>query len=528
MQSARQGHLRGLLAWVLCGLVLCTSLVVVPATCTSLHGWVFGHPHAPELDADFGDFASLVEHMQANAAAAGEEFFLFDSGDLIEGTGLSDATDVHGEYIFPVVQMVNGYTGLTMGNHDIGHDNVIELMQRSFIPHFNATYLTDNSLIKQTGKMIGGPFYSFRTALGMNCLVMGYMFNFTQPAPMAEVTPVSQSLLEAYFKQAMQIKNVDMIVVVAHIDPTTPPELSQIYAALRKAQPTVPLVLLSGHRHITYFSWLDPNAFTMESGKYFEVVGHVTFDIDQDHQITQFQQEWVNTSRSNFYSLAKKNAGNFLTERGRKTKNFIYSAFDKLQLNVTLGCSPVTLSPDASYTSSDSLYHFYVNNIVPAVVFNTSLGRTSFFITNDGALRYELYEGRVSMNDVYTVLPFKDTFYYFLLTGDQLRQTLAFLTKNKQLLNTGRVPYVSRLRDHHRKRDISDRFFFSDIAVESNQVYAVVLAEYDSVTLAMVLRQLFPAGKWAASPYPTAFSSTSALRAFVQAQWPCRPSCPCA
>lgn len=28
-------------------------------------------------------------------------------------------------------------------------------MQRSFIPHFNATYLTDNSLIKQTGKMIG-------------------------------------------------------------------------------------------------------------------------------------------------------------------------------------------------------------------------------------------------------------------------------------------------------------------------------------------------------------------------------------
>jgi hypothetical protein len=38
----------------------------------------------------------------------------------VQGTGLSDATEVHGEYIFPVVQMVNGYTGLTMGNHDIG------------------------------------------------------------------------------------------------------------------------------------------------------------------------------------------------------------------------------------------------------------------------------------------------------------------------------------------------------------------------------------------------------------------------
>jgi hypothetical protein len=71
---------------------------------------------------------------------------------------------------------------------------------------------------------------------------------------------------------------------------------------------------------------------------------------------------------ANFYSLAKRNAGNFLTERGRQTKAFIYGAFDKLQLNVTLGCSPVTLSPDVAYTSPSSLYHFYVNAIIPAVV----------------------------------------------------------------------------------------------------------------------------------------------------------------
>jgi hypothetical protein len=56
--------------------------------------------------------------------------------------------------------------------------------------------------------------------------------------------------------------------------------------------------MLVRSRHITYFSWLDQNAFTMESGKYFEVVGHVTFDLDQDNQITRFNQEWVNTSRS--------------------------------------------------------------------------------------------------------------------------------------------------------------------------------------------------------------------------------------
>lgn len=52
------------------------------------------------------------------------------------------------------------------------------------------------------------------------------------------------------------------------------------------------------NRHITYFSWLDNNAFTLESGKYFEVVGHMRFDVNQNHQINQFNYEWVNTSRS--------------------------------------------------------------------------------------------------------------------------------------------------------------------------------------------------------------------------------------
>jgi 2',3'-cyclic-nucleotide 2'-phosphodiesterase (5'-nucleotidase family) len=52
---------------------------------------------------------------------------------------------------------------------------------------------------------------------------------------------------------------------------------------------------------------------------------------------------------------------------------------------------------------------------------------------NDGSLRYELFEGRVSMNDVYTVLPFKDTFFYFTLSGNQLQQAINYLNKNKQL-----------------------------------------------------------------------------------------------
>jgi 2',3'-cyclic-nucleotide 2'-phosphodiesterase (5'-nucleotidase family) len=57
--------------------------------------------------------------MTENARHGGYEFMLFDSGDVIEGTGISDATPIHGQYIFPVVQKVKNYTALTIGNHGV-------------------------------------------------------------------------------------------------------------------------------------------------------------------------------------------------------------------------------------------------------------------------------------------------------------------------------------------------------------------------------------------------------------------------
>jgi len=282
----------------------------------------------------------------------------------------------------------------------------------------------------------------------------------------------------------MQIKDVDLIVVVAHIDPTVPPELGQIFTAIRKIHPTVPFLLFSGHRHITYFSWLDRNAFTLESGKYFEVVGHTSFDISgQNQQITGFNYKWVNTSRSNFYELAKTGAEGFLTRNGRLAKEFIYKTFEMLKLNETLGCSPRTYYPDVDYNNPESLFHFYINQVIPNVVFNSSFGSPSFFIINSGSLRYNLYKGRVNMNDIYTIAPFKDPHFYFNLTGTELKQVVAFLDKNGNLLGNERVPYKNTVDatqsfGNRHKRDITDAFYYSETLIETDRVqplHAVVI-----------------------------------------------------
>jgi 2',3'-cyclic-nucleotide 2'-phosphodiesterase (5'-nucleotidase family) len=75
---------------------ICNANKVKIIHSTDIHGWVFGHPHEQELNADFGDFISLSEHLVNNSENDGEDLMFFDSGDLIEGTGLSDATPIHG------------------------------------------------------------------------------------------------------------------------------------------------------------------------------------------------------------------------------------------------------------------------------------------------------------------------------------------------------------------------------------------------------------------------------------------------
>jgi hypothetical protein len=203
-----------------------------------VHGWIDGHPHTPGLDADFGDFASLLEHLNADADANNYDLLVFDSGDLIEGTGLSDASAIHGQYIFPIIEMVGNYTALTIGNHDVGRSDTIALIKRSFIPFFNPPnqpasaqrYFTSNTWTigrtiqeNQTrshgkpqsqaqsqshhgqeidSKFLGQPWSITTTQRGLRLMLLGFIFNFTQEAS----NTVYHNLPTSYTQQVVLIQ----------------------------------------------------------------------------------------------------------------------------------------------------------------------------------------------------------------------------------------------------------------------------------------------------------------------------------
>lgn len=93
---------------------------------------------------------------------------------------------------------------------------------------------------------MGAPYTVVRSQNGANVLVIGYLFNFTQNANLTTVQDVRSSLLEPYFADAMMVEDIDLYVVIAHIAPQIPPELNQIYEAIRSFKPDAPLVILSG------------------------------------------------------------------------------------------------------------------------------------------------------------------------------------------------------------------------------------------------------------------------------------------
>jgi len=293
----------------------------------------------------------------------------------------------------------------------------------------------------------------------------------------------------------MSIGGLDMIIVVAHIDPDTPPEINQIHKAIRNIHPTIPIAFLTGHRHLRRFLWLDDNAFAIESGRYFETLGLVQFQL-VGGKFANFTYKWVDTSLDNFYKLAETPAAKFLTPEGQAVKNMITTYYNQLGLNATIGCSPATYSPYVTPTTPNSLYNLYINEMIPQTII-VPTNATGLYACNAFTLRDFLYKGRVTKNDIFSIMPFGDVYWYFPSTQGDI--TRAFLESVSQ---TGKM-------------------YYSNITVVTSQKYDIIASAYDIEGIGSVLQKLFPKTPFTKQLYPTSHQSTYALQKWISTNWPC-------
>jgi 2',3'-cyclic-nucleotide 2'-phosphodiesterase (5'-nucleotidase family) len=315
------------------------------------------------------------------------------------------------------------------------------------------------------------------TQSGRRVLCLGYIYNFDQAANDSIVIHVQTSVKKEYFQNAMAEPAIDLVVVMNHIAPqNTGPQdlLSLLWKTIRGYKPETPIVLLSGHSHVEDFKWYDDNAFTIESGCYFQEMGRVRFDLDPSTGAlnnSTFEYGWIPTNREEFYKMVNiYDPEQFVTPTGAEIKLEIAALWKELDLGASVGCSPATYDIAAGLSDPDSAYGLLLNEMVPKVLFDPNVSNnTQFFISSTGFLRYNLFAGPVNKNDIFTMCGFNDSYQYFPgMEGKVLQAVLTDLNNlpPMMLLENPRQSCAQRF-------NLGDQslpyFISSDIAIQADQ-----------------------------------------------------------
>ena len=446
---------------------------------TDVHSFIASHFHADGLcgakrcDADFGTLSSFIARVRERADEEQKDVFVFDNGDVVDGTGLSAATKIDGGAVYPLLTALP-LDALNCGNHELYQDTTVldGLLgpvggASSFAGFWNGTYLTSNIVLSTSEKPIGSRYALLTGKHGTRLLVMGWLYDMPDHCAAVNVTPVADGVRQPWFADAMRhASHVDAVVVLAHmhyVDPLVTVLLGAIRAAVG---PDVPVQFLTGHSHIRAWTRLDARAASFEAGHYGDTLGFVTFNSTPAYQPhlpragpafgrvpppapapkvsvaavplppppppprVWFGFDYLNMTRDALIVASGASPTAFDTSDGLALSARIAATRARLGLSRTLGCSPSTYHAAAPLAAPSSLWALYMQTVAPTALFTPAHNASQWFVTSTGALRYDLYAGNVTVDDVDMALPFKDTLWVAQrVTGRVLAAALRALNR---------------------------------------------------------------------------------------------------
>ncbi|KAH8995902.1 Metallo-dependent phosphatase-like protein [Lactarius akahatsu] len=416
---------------------------------TDSHGWLLGHqkPSFPEPNSsgDFGDFASFVAHMKKIADKKDVDLLLVDSGDLHDGTGLSDGfppggIDAHDVRVFPYtlphrVQSLSliAYSPTSSSPNcpmtcspsettNCPSTQTALDMHQNFAPKFPGRYLSSNVNITIPGPNgspvsvpVGSRFAKFKTRKGRKVTSLGVLFDFTGNVHNTTVQKVEDMVKEAWFADAIK-DEPDFFLLVGHM-PVARDNWPLVFNAVRAVHPTTPILILGGHTHIRDCLQFDGRSIALESGRYMETLGFLSVDLDHRGSTRNLtvNRRYLDPNRVTYEYHTNSRDSSFDTSMGRKITEGLKALAAQFDLDFKFGTAPqdYTLSRDP-FPSNGSLLSLIADQVLPAAltVNNTRANIPKIIITNSGGLRFDIYAGPFTKNDQLTASPFTDAFVF--------------------------------------------------------------------------------------------------------------------
>ncbi|KAJ3528444.1 hypothetical protein NM688_g8000 [Phlebia brevispora] len=320
---------------------------------TDSHGWLLGHQKTsfpePNYSGDLGDFSSFVAHMKQIALEKDVDLLLVDSGDLHDGTGLSDGfppggVDAHESNKF---MLDLPYDVMAIGNHELYiYANTLDMFQ-NFAPKLNGRYLSSNVNITVADKdgnpvsvPVGERFVKFKTRKGRKVTSVGVLYDFTDNDHNTTVQPVADMVKEQWFLDAIQ-EEPDFFLLVGHM-PVQRDNWPLVFNAVRAVHPTTPILILGGHTHIRDCIQFDGRSMSLESGRYMETVGWMSVDLDEKDSTKNltFSRRYLDPNRVSFEWHTQQSNFTFDTTEGRSITQGLEQLFQNFDLGFLYGTAP--------------------------------------------------------------------------------------------------------------------------------------------------------------------------------------------
>ncbi|KIK61122.1 hypothetical protein GYMLUDRAFT_43217 [Collybiopsis luxurians FD-317 M1] len=398
---------------------------------TDTHGWLLGHQHAsfpePNYSGDLGDFASFVKHMKDIALEKDVDLLLIDSGDLHDGTGLSDGFPPGGIDAHDANQFIKElpYDVMAIGNHELYIYLNTWDMFTNFAPALSGKYLSSNVNITVFDKHnnsvsvpVGNRYRKFTTRKGRKITSLGVLYDFTGNDVNTTVQKVEDMVKEQWFAEAIA-EEPDVFVLVGHM-PVSRDNWPTVFNAVRAVHAETPIIILGGHTHIRDCNQPDGRSMALESGRYMETIGWLSAklgdpsDRNSKKNIT-FSRRYLDQNRVTYEYHSQQRNSTFDTPQGKQITQGLLGLAQKYELSTLFGIAPqdYTISRDP-YPSNGSSLTLFASLAMPyALTLNNSRANNSnVMITNSGSQRFDIYAGTFDKNDQISASPFTDAFLF--------------------------------------------------------------------------------------------------------------------
>ena len=442
---------------------------------TDVHSWIAGHSrhsaaalsleeqdlHRPPSDIDYGDVLSFYQQLQRYIEQyQHKDLFFVMNGDFMDGTGLSK---IPPKSLTPLLEEMP-FDILNLGNHELYYNETIQWMVNHFIPHLQSagrSYLTSNTFyyFNQTSEdrsrttqrqpqllqPIGSQYtYLHAPNSGKTLLAFGFVFNFESNCELTVVQRVQETVQERWFQRVLNKGGYDAILCMAHMN-VTDPLVTVLKNSFRQVVgKEMPIVFVTGHTHIRAYEQLDDNTVSIESGRYLDTLGFLSFSVERNSTTSfPFQHQFIDTNLQVMSDIL--GMSNFATTKGLSLTDRIHETQDELGLLKTVGCTPQEYYVHEGMDSDQSLWRLYMKSIIPKYITHYK-EQTTLFVQTTALFRYTLPKGEVVMDDVIAVCPFNNTLYKIAknILGSDILKLLELppnVTEPNSVINPGwKVP----------------------------------------------------------------------------------------